>query len=173
MNFVQRTIGVTIISAALAVTTGCDTTTGALSGAGVGAGLGAIIGGATGHPEMGAAIGLAAGTVTGAIIGHINEEQRAKLQQQSPQTLQTIQHNDDAVAAAKKDPAQPAPQDLKPLTVDDIKALTAAGVKSDVIIAEIGTSKTVYTQQDIDTAQQASPAVDPTIIDCMKKTKTS
>jgi hypothetical protein len=122
---------------------------------------------------MGAAIGLAAGSVTGAIIGHINEEQRAKLQQQSPQTLQTIQHNDDAVAAAKKDPAQPAPQNLTPLSVDDIKALASAGVKPDVIIAEIGTSKTVYSQTDIDAAQQASPALDPTVIEAMKKTKTS
>ncbi len=173
MNGIQRTFELAILSTALAMTTGCDTTTGALSGAAVGGGLGAIIGGATGHPRLGAAIGLAAGSVTGAIIGHINEEQRAKLRQQSPQTLQTIQHNDDAVAAAKQDPARPAPQNFTPLTVDDLKALAAAGVKSDVIIAEIGTSKTVYTQTDIDAAQQANPTLDPAVIDCMKKTKTS
>jgi hypothetical protein len=59
---------------------------------------------------------------------------------------------------------------LIPLTVDDIKALDAAGVKKDAIIAEIQRSKSVYTQADIASLQQSDPHIDPAVIDCMKKT---
>lgn len=160
------------MSITLTFATGCDTPGGgALGGAAIGAGLGAIVGAATGNVQRGAIIGAALGGISGGIIGQINAEQKAKLQQNSPQTLQTIQHNDQAVATAKKDPAKPAPQNLTPLTVDDIKALAGAGVKNQVIIDEIKTSKSVYTQQDIDAAQQANPAVDASVIECMKNTK--
>jgi hypothetical protein len=57
--------------------------------------------------------------------------------------------------------------------VEDIKALAAAGVKPDVIIEEIGKSKSVYSQQDIAAVQQATPPVDPRVIEFMKKTKPS
>ena len=57
---------------------------------------------------------------------------------------------------------------MQPFTVDDIKALDAAGVKKDVIIAEIGRSKSVYTQADITALQQSNPNIDPAIIKCMK-----
>jgi predicted lipid-binding transport protein (Tim44 family) len=174
MTVIHRGIGIGFMSIILTLATGCNTPGGgAVGGAAIGAGLGAIIGAATGNVGRGALIGAALGGISGGIIGEINREQRAKLQQNSPQTLQTIQHNDEAVAAAKKDPAKPAPQNLTPLTVDDIKALAAAGVKNDVIIAEIKTSQTAYTQQDLDAAQQANPAVDQIVIDAMKANKAS
>jgi hypothetical protein len=174
------------MSAALVMTSGCDTTSGALTGAGVGAVLGNAIGAATGRPGLGTAIGLAAGAATGAIIGSINEQQRAQLQAQSPQTLATIQHNDAVYAQQQGQPQpppvqqpqsaqaqQPAPAAdsaaMTPLTVDDIKALDSSGVKKDVIIAEIQRSKSVYTAQDIATLQQADPNIDPSVIDCMKQ----
>jgi hypothetical protein len=52
--------------------------------------------------------------------------------------------------------------------VDDIKALSTAGVKPSAIIGEIDQSKTVYTAQDITAAQQAN--VDPSVIEHMQKT---
>lgn len=188
MQAAKRIVGAMLLSSVILVNTGCDTTTGALSGGAIGAGLGALAD--PRHPWQGAAYGTVAGAITGAIIGHINEEQRARLQQQSPQTLQTIQHNDDVAAANANaanaapapaapaapgqpaQPAQPAPaaEQPTPLTVDDVKAMASSGIKSDVIIAEIQTSKTVFHQQDIDAVQAATPPIDPAVIECMRKT---
>jgi hypothetical protein len=112
-----------------------------------------------------------------AVISHISEEQQAKLRQESPQTLETIQYNDEVV---KQQSAQSQPQSarkqnltLTPLTVDDIKALDAAGVKKKAIIAEIGRSHSVYSQQDVDALQQADPNIDRAVIECMKGTKSN
>jgi outer membrane lipoprotein SlyB len=189
MKIIQRTIGVGIVSVGLLLMTGCDTGTGALSGAAIGAGLGAIVGHATGNTAAGAAIGAGLGAMTGAVIGHINAQQQAQLQQQSPQTLATIKHNDEVAQQQQAAPSQtpppqtqaspgqspppPATEALIPLTVDDIKALDSAGVKKDVIIAEIQKSKSVYTAQDIAALQQSNPNIDPAVIDCMKKTNPS
>jgi hypothetical protein len=142
---------------------------------------GALVGGLTGGRDAGrnAIIGAAVGAIGGAIAGHImdqiNEQQRAQLQAQSPQTLQTIQHNDQIVqqqqqAAAPAASGQPVPstEAPTPLSVDDIKALSKAGVKTDYIIQEIGDSKAVYNSTDIAQAQQADPPVDPAVIECMK-----
>ena len=185
MKIMFRTFGVAVMSVAVMLTTGCvapngtpdNTGTGAL----IGGAFGALIGAAAdrGHPGAGALIGAAAGIITGAIAGHIadqiNAQQRAQLQQQSPQTLQTIQHNDQIVqqqqqATATPPSGQPAPaaEAPTPLTVDDIKALAAAGVNNDYIIQEIGDSKAVYSPADIAAAQQANPPVNQAVIDCMK-----
>ena len=55
-----------------------------------------------------------------------------------------------------------------PLKVDDIKAMTAAGIKPQAIIDAIKESKTAYSPADIDAVQQANPPVDPTVISYMK-----
>ena len=189
MKIRYRTIGVAVVSLGLVLTTGCEnpngtqnnTGTGALAGGAFGAFAGALAGGRH-HALEGLFIGAAAGAITGGLIGHmIDRDQQQRLQQQSPQTLQTIQHNDavyqqrQQVAQAQppgqapqaQTPAPPA-EALTPLTVDDIKALDAAGVKKEVIIAEIGRSKSVYTQADITALQQSNPNIDPAIIKCMK-----
>jgi hypothetical protein len=124
---------------------------------------------------------LATAITAGAIMTHINAEQKAKLEAQSPGTLKTIKHNDDVYQQQKEasrvqtpgqppQPQTPAPpaEALTPLTVDDIKALDSAGVKKAVIIAEIKASKSVYTQADITALQQSNPNIDQAIIDCMK-----
>jgi hypothetical protein len=190
MKLIQQVTGLALVAAILALTPGCNTTEqGAVSGGVIGGVLGTAIGAATHHPELGAAIGVAAGVTAGAIIGSINEQQRATLQTQYPQTWQTLQHNDQVYQqqqagqppAAQPPPsaAQPASQPQTasapadaptPLTIADIKALDAAGVKKDVIIAEIGRSNSHFTQADIDALQQSDPNVDPAVIDCMKKT---
>jgi outer membrane lipoprotein SlyB len=185
MTVIQRTIVAVILSAILALNAGCDTATGAATGAVVGSLVGLAIGQATGNRALGAMIGLGIGAVAGGLIGQINAEQRATLQAQSPQTLQTIQHNDEVYQQQQRqsDPARPqtpgpAPQGQSPpapaetfvpLTVDDIKALGSAGVKNEVIIAEIERSQSVYTQADISALQQSNPNVDPAIVECMKR----
>ena len=205
MKIRHRTIGVAVVSIGLVLTPGCVNPNGTQNNTGTGALLGGVFGAVAGglaggrhHAAEGVLIGAAAGAITGGLIGHmIDRDQQQRLQQQSPQTLQTIQHNDAVYqqqqqAAQAQTPGQ-APQTLTqapqaqtpgqapkaqtqappaealiPLTVDDIKALDAAGVKKDVIIAEIGKSKSVYTQADITALQQSNPNIDPAIIKCMK-----
>jgi outer membrane lipoprotein SlyB len=191
MTTINRSIGITLLSASLIFGAGCNTPgNGAATGAVFGGALGAVIGAATGRPALGAAIGMAAGATTGAIIGSINREQQARLRRESPQTLEVVMHNDAVYqqqqqlaqqqqqqAAAQptaQGQQQPAPAPAAnltptPLSVDDIKALDASGLKKDVIIAEIQKSNAVYTAQDIATLQQNDPTIDPAIIDFMKK----
>ena len=66
---------------------------------------------------------------------------------------------------------EPSPRSpsLSPLTVEDIKALTAAGVANDVIIEDMGESKAVYSPADITAVQQANPPVDQAVIHYMKR----
>jgi hypothetical protein len=54
------------------------------------------------------------------------------------------------------------------LKVSDIEAMTGAGIKPDAIIDAIKESKTTYTDADIQSAQQATPPVDPSVIAFMK-----
>jgi hypothetical protein len=131
-----------------------------------------------------------------AIIGRINEQQQELLQQQSPQTWGTIQHNDQ-VAAAAPGPDQsgnsassgsadtssgntssgntaPSPADQPiPLSVDDVKGMASAGIKEDVICDEINESHASYSRQDIAAVEQLTPPVDSKVIDCMKEHLTS
>ena len=198
MKIKCRTIGVAVVSLELVLMTGCQNPNGTQNNTGTGALLGgtfgALAGGLAGgrhHALEGVLIGAAAGAIAGGLVGHmIDRDQQQRLQQQSPQTLQTIQHNDavyqqqqqaaQAQASGQAPPAQmPAPvpqaqtqtpptEALIPLTVEDIKALDSAGVKKEVIIAEIEKSKSVYTQADITALQQSNPNIDPAIIKRMK-----
>ena len=176
------------MSVALVLTTGCvspngtpdNTGTGAL----IGGALGALAGAASGGRHAGehALIGAMAGVIAGGLVGHmIDQEQRQRLQQQSPQTWNKLQNNDaiysnspppsrPPAATAPTPPAPPAataPQ-MQQFTVDDIKALTAAGVKPDAITKEIDISQSKFSPQDIAAAQQANPPVDPEVIEYMK-----
>ena len=56
---------------------------------------------------------------------------------------------------------------MQPFSVDDIKALTKAGVKPEAINKEIEISQSKFSPQDLDVAQQANPAVDPAVLECM------
>ncbi len=179
MRIRYRTISIAVVSLELVLTTGCvnpdgtqnNTGTGALIGGAIGILAGAATGGR--HHGENALIGGLAGALAGGLIGNmIDRQQQQRLQQQSPQTWQTIQHND-AVYQQQQQAAQaqtpsPAAETLVPLTVDDIKALDSAGVKKDVIIEEIKRSKSVYTQSDITALQQSNSNIDPAVIECMK-----
>ena len=197
MKPTQRIVGTAVLSLSV-VLTGCvnpdgsqnNTASGALIGGALGALTGAAIGGSH-HGGQDALFGALAGVVAGAVIGnvmdHVNADQRAKLQQTSPQTLQTIQRNDQ-IARQSAPPPQPTAQTSAPtptpapasaqtassadaptpLKVDDIKAMTGAGIKAEAIIDAIKESKTVYSADDIQAAQQANPPVDPAVIAFMK-----
>jgi surface antigen len=184
MKIKYRTMGVVVISVCLVLTTGCENPNGTQNNTGTGALIGGLAGALTGaaaggrhHALEGALIGAAAGAIAGGLIGSmIDQQQQRQLQQQSPQTLQTIQHND-AVYQQQQQAAQaPAPGQAPappaeaptPLTVNDIKALTSAGVKPEAITKEIDISHSRFTPQDIAAAQQANPAVDPAVIEYMK-----
>jgi len=196
MKKMYRAIGVPVVLLELALTSGCvepngqpnNTGTGALAGGLFGAVVGGLAGGR--HAGRDALIGGLAGVVVGGLVGHmIDRDQEQRLQAQSPQTWQTIQHND-AVYQQQQPPTAPPPvqapaqaqptqtqaapaQALIPLTVYDIKALDAAGVKKEAIVAEIARSRSVYTPADITALQQSDPNIDPAIIECMKKAGSS
>jgi hypothetical protein len=115
------------------------------------------------------------------IIAELSPQQKAQLQQDSPRTWAKIENNDAAAAgspqpsAPSANPSQPTAtppaetsHQMQPLTVEDVNALDSAGVKKDVIIAEIGRSKSVYTEADITALQQSNPNIDLAIINCMK-----
>jgi predicted lipid-binding transport protein (Tim44 family) len=178
---ISRNIAASAVSAALILTTGCVNPDGTQnntgSGALIGGAVGALAGAATGgrHSGENAMFGALAGAVAGGLIGHMmDEQQQERLRQQSPQTLQTVQHNDQIASQPAPPPpaaGQPAaPADAPtPLKVDDIKALTAAGVKADAVIQAIKESKAApYSAADIAAAEQANPPVDPTVIAFMK-----
>jgi hypothetical protein len=108
----------------------------------------------------------------------MDAEQRRRLQQQSPQTCQTVERNEQLAQQPAPPPpssGQPAPpaDAPTPLKVNDITALTAAGVKPDAIIKAIKESNApAYSAADITTAQQANPPVDPTVIAYMQNPTT-
>jgi outer membrane lipoprotein SlyB len=179
MKLTQRTFGIVLVLMELLLTSGCvnpdgsqnNTGTGALIGGAIGALAGAAGGGR--YAGQRALFGAAIGAVSGAIIGNmIDQQQQQRLREQSPQTLQKIQHNDAAVQqqqqAVQAQPSDqaPPPANVTPITVADVKALTSAGVKPDAIKQEIEVSKATFSAGDIAVAQQAN--VDPAVIECMK-----
>ena len=175
-----RSTGITVVFLGLISTTGCvspygtpnNTGTGALAGGIVGAVAGGLAGG---HHAAGAAVfGGLTGAVVGGLIGHaIDEDERYRqpptvYYQQAP----TVYYQQPATVQPQPQVPVQAPSSaaVPPLTVDDIKALDSAGVRKETIIAEIESSRSVYTRADIDALLQSNPHVDPAIIECMKKT---
>jgi len=59
-------------------------------------------------------------------------------------------------ASTSSTPAATTTPQMQPLTVDDIKALAAAGVRPDAINKEIDISQSKFSQSDIAAAQQAN-----------------
>lgn len=157
MKFKQRTVGVTIISVAFVLVTGCNTPLGQIAG------------------NLVTINGQRANEYFAGVMEKMNAQQQAQLQAQSPQTLQTLQRNDQLAkqqqqassTSATGQPAKP-PEAPTPLKVDDIKAMSGAGIKPDAIIDAIKESKTTYGAFDIDAAQQANPPIDPAVIQYMK-----
>lgn len=159
MNTNPRIIGLTVLTAGLLLM-GCETpsgrpdntATGALTGGAIGAGAGAIIGSASHNAGAGALIGGAIGALTGAIVGNsIDQQQRARLAQEYPQTLQRVDQG-------------------QPLGLADIKALARSGVGDDVIISQIRNSRTVYQLSTAEIIDLKDSGVSERVIDFMINT---
>ncbi len=142
------------------VTTGCqtpegqpdNTATGALAGGALGAITGAIIGHQSGRGGEGAAIGGAIGALTGGLIGHsIDQEQRARLRRQAPDTLVRIERG-------------------QPLGLADIKAMAQAGVSDEVIISQIRATGSTYRLSAADIIELHNAGVSSKVIDYMINT---
>lgn len=177
MKTIYQAIGAAIVLAVFSLAPGCqtapgpggstnNTAIGAVTGGILGAVAGALIAGPN-HRDQGAAIGGLLGAAAGGAIGHqMDEAQRQWLKDHAPQTLQTIDHNDAVAEAAAKGTPQAALAPLEPLTVAQIKDVTAAGLKNDVVIDEIQKSGTRYSPQDVAELQQAG--VSSEVIDFIK-----
>jgi hypothetical protein len=106
------------------------------------------------------------------VVAELNPQQQATLQSEAPSTLHVMKHNDEVVkrrahtAKTGNSSAHEQTPALAKFSTSDIKALTSAGVKPEVINEEIKKSKTSYSNADISAAQSAN--VDPSVIDQMK-----
>ena len=125
------------------------TAVGAVAGGAIGAGTGAIIGSTSGNAGEGALIGGAIGALSGAIIGNsIDQSQRERVQQQSPQTMTRVETS-------------------QPLGLADIKALVRSGVSDDIIISQIRNSRTVYRLSTAEILDLKDAGVSNRVIDFM------
>lgn len=126
------------------------------SGALIGGASGAIIGSAVArHPGVGAAIGGATGVIVGGLIGHsLDQAQQARLQTSAPQTWQRVQQG-------------------QPLGVEDVKALSRAGVSDDLIISQIQNTHTIYHLGTADIISLKNERVSERVINFMINTPVS
>jgi len=125
---------------------GCESKagTGALVGAGAGALTGGLIGGGGG-----AAIGAGAGAVGGAIVGAaLDSSDRRRLDRESPDTVNRIDQN-------------------RQLTLKDIKAMSRAGLKDDVIISMIRKTGSRYNLTTAQVIDLKNAGVSQRVIDYM------
>jgi hypothetical protein len=130
-----------------------NTGTGALTGGAVGAASGAVIGGR--NAGEGALIGGAIGAVAGGLIGNsMDQQQRAYLRTQAPETY------------ARVDQGQP-------LSVADVKSLAKAGISEDVIINQISISHTVFHLSTADIIDLRDSGMSDKVIDFMINTPNS
>lgn len=111
-----------LLMAAAAAAGGCNSPyradQGALFGGLTGAGLGALVGSASGNAGAGAAIGAGVGAVSGAAVGG---------------SLDEIEASNRAEIAARL--GRPAP--VGSVTVEDVIAMTQAGVSEEVMVTHI------------------------------------
>jgi uncharacterized protein YcfJ len=156
----MKRITICLFAGLMTIFIGCETpegrtdrtASGALTGGALGAGTGAIIGSASGHAGQGALIGGALGALTGGIIGNsMDQTQRDRLQQESPQTLQRVSQG-------------------QPLTLADVRALTRAGVSDEIIISQIRNSRTAYRLSTTEIIELKEAGVSNRVIDYMINT---
>lgn len=129
---------------------GCESKagTGALVGGAVGVGAGALIS----PTPQGALIGGAVGAATGAIIGaSLDSDDRDVLQQNSPDTVERIDHG-------------------QQLTLDDIKEMSKNGLSDNVIIGQIQATKSVYYLSANEIIDLKNAGVSQRVIDYMIQT---
>jgi outer membrane lipoprotein SlyB len=137
-----------IIIAGLFTSCETKTQTGALAGAGIGATAGALIS----HDAGGALIGGALGAAGGALIGSaLDAQDRRIMQQQSPHALGQIDNG-------------------QPLSMQDIKDMSAAGISDNVIISQIRATNSVYRLSSGDIISLKNAGVSQRVINAMIQT---
>ena len=149
---------VLLVGSSAMVLTGCETpsgtpdrtATGALTGGAIGVASGALLGGR--HSGPAALLGGTLGAITGGLIGHsMDQEAKARLQQQAPQTYARLDQGN-------------------PLSLADVKALAASKISDDVILSQIRNSRTVFHLSSADIIDLKSAGVDEKVIDFMINT---
>ena len=145
------------LAAAAALLSGCETKTGtgALTGGLLGAGIGAGIGAATGGGS-GAAIGAGAGAAGGALIGGLignsmDEQDRKNMERSAPHTMKKIDQGET-------------------LSIYDVKQMTNAGVKDEVIISQIEATRTHFSLSSADIIDLKNAGVSEDVINVMIQT---
>ena len=119
------------------------------SGALAGAATGAIIGNMGHHRGPAGLAGAAMGAVVGGIIGSgMDDAQAAQLRAQSPQTMRRVEES-------------------QPLTPADIISLVQAGIGDDLIIKQIGNSRTIFRLKSAEIIELKQAGVSEAVIDCM------
>ena len=129
---------------------GCETKaeTGALVGAGGGALAGGLITGSAGGALIGGAVGAAAG----GLIGYaLDRQDREIMQNRAPDTLDRI------------DRAQQ-------LSVEDVKKMSSAGLRDEVIIDQIYATRSVFHLSAQDIVDLKRAGVSQKVIDAMVRT---
>jgi len=126
-----------------------NTATGALSGGAVGAIIGSAV---ARNPGVGAAIGAATGVIAGGLIGHgFDQAQQARLQAAAPQTWQRVAQG-------------------QPLAIEDVKALSRAGLSDKLIISQIHNTGTIYYLGTADIIALKNAGISEAVIDFMINT---
>jgi outer membrane lipoprotein SlyB len=139
-----------LIASVVLLFTACESKAG--TGALVGAGGGALAGGLITHSPTGALVGGAIGAATGAIVGAaLDSSDRSRLESQSPSTVRKIDQGE-------------------PLSVDDVKKMSKAGLSDDVINNQIDATHTVFHLKAADIVDLKKSGVSQRVINHMIQT---
>ncbi|MEX2113276.1 MAG: glycine zipper domain-containing protein [Pirellulales bacterium] len=125
---------------------------GALFGGLTGAGLGALVGSATGNAGAGAAIGAGVGAVSGAAVGG---------------SLDDIEASNRAEIAARL--GRPVPTGS--VTIDDVIAMTRAGVTEDVIVTHVSRHGAARPPQAGDLIVLQQQGVSPRVVQALQNSQ--
>jgi outer membrane lipoprotein SlyB len=150
----RRYVGIVALAAAslVALTSGCSpyrADKGALLGGLGGAGLGAVVGNAVGNTGAGAAIGAGVGALSGAAIGG---------------SLDDIEARNRAEIEARL--GRPAPAGA--VTIDDVIAMTRAGVAEEVVVTHVQNHGVVAPLRATDLIMLQQQGVSPRVVNAMQ-----
>ena len=122
---------------------------GALFGGLMGAGVGAIVGNAVGDPLAGAAIGAGAGAISGAVVG----DQLDQIEAQNQAEIEARLGRPIAAGA---------------VSIDDVIAMTQAGVEEEVIVNHVRIHGALHPLQTVDIIHLKNSGVGPRVISAMQ-----
>jgi Glycine zipper len=146
-------LGLLLPAACVALAAGCNSPyradQGALVGGLTGAGLGAVVGNAVGNTGAGAAIGAGVGALSGAAVGGSLDEIEARNRAEIEARL-----------------GRPAP--LGAVSIDDVIAMTRAGVPEEVIVTHVNHHGMVAPLRAPDLIVLQQQGVSPRVVQAME-----